>query len=45
MIAGSAVFGSPFFGGKRPPRDVIVDELTQATLHGFLHRDADAITL
>lgn len=39
MIAGMAAFGSPFFGGKRPPRDVIVDELTQATLHGFLHRE------
>jgi AcrR family transcriptional regulator len=39
MIAGMAAFGSPFFGGKRPSRDVIVEELTQATLHGFLHRD------
>lgn len=38
MVAGMAAFGAPFFGGKRPPRDVVVDELTQATLHGFLHR-------
>ena len=39
MVAGMAAFGSPFFGGRRPKRDVIVEELTQATLHGFLHRD------
>jgi AcrR family transcriptional regulator len=38
MVAGMAAFGSTFFGGTRPPRDVIVEELTQATLHGFLHR-------
>ena len=39
MVAGMAAFGSTFFGGKRPPRDIIVEELTQATLHGFLHRN------
>ena len=39
MIAGMAAFGSTFFGGTLPSRDVIVDELTQATLHGFLHRE------
>ena len=39
MIAGMAVFRSTFFGGKRPSRKAIVDELTQAILHGFLHRD------
>jgi AcrR family transcriptional regulator len=39
MVAGMAAFGSTFFGGRRPKRDVIVEELTQATLHGFLHRD------
>ena len=39
MVAGMAAFGSTFFGGTRPPRDVIVEELTQATLHGFLHRE------
>lgn len=39
MVAGMAAFGSTFFGGTRPPRDAIVEELTQATLHGFLHRD------
>jgi AcrR family transcriptional regulator len=39
MVAGMAAFGSAFFGGTRPPRDVIVEEITQATLHGFLHRE------
>jgi AcrR family transcriptional regulator len=38
MVAGMAAFGSTFFGGKKPSRDVIVEELNQATLHGFLHR-------
>lgn len=38
MVAGMAAFGATFFGGTRPPRDVIVEELAQATLHGFLHR-------
>jgi AcrR family transcriptional regulator len=38
MAAGMAAFGATFFGGARPPRDVIVEEITQATLHGFLHR-------
>jgi AcrR family transcriptional regulator len=38
MVAGMAAFGTTFFGGSRPPRDVIVEELAQATLHGFLHR-------
>ena len=38
MVAGMAAFGATFFGGTRPPRDVIVEELMQATLHGFLHR-------
>ncbi len=38
MVAGMAAFGATFFGGTRPPRDVVVDELVQATLHGFLHR-------
>jgi AcrR family transcriptional regulator len=38
LVAGMAAFGATFFGGTRPPRDVIVDEITQATLHGFLHR-------
>jgi AcrR family transcriptional regulator len=38
MVAGMAAFGTAFFGGAQPPRDVIVDELVQATLHGFLHR-------
>jgi hypothetical protein len=40
MIAGMAAFRATFFGAKQPPRDVIVEELTQAILHGFLHRQA-----
>jgi len=40
LVAGMAAFGATFFGGTRPPRDVIVDEITEATLHGFLHRGA-----
>jgi AcrR family transcriptional regulator len=39
MVAGMAAFRSTFFGAKRPPRNAIVEELTQAILHGFLHRD------
>ena len=39
MIAGMAAFRSTFFGAKRPSRKAIVDELTQAILHGFLHRE------
>ncbi len=38
MVAGLAAFSSTFWGGRRPPRDVIVEELVQANLHGFLHR-------
>ena len=38
MIAGMAAFRSSFFGARRPSRKAIVDELTQAILHGFLHR-------
>ena len=38
MIAGMAAFSSSFFGPEQPPREVIVEELTQAALHGFLHR-------
>jgi len=39
MVAGMAAFGTTFFGGRPPPRDDIVEELTQMTLHGFLHRE------
>ena len=39
MVAGMAAFRSTFFGGKPPPREAIVAELTQASLHGFLHRE------
>ena len=38
MVAGMAAFGASFFGGKRAPRDAVVEELAQATLHGYLHR-------
>ena len=38
MVAGMAAFRSTFFGAERPPREAIVEELTQAILHGFLHR-------
>jgi len=38
MIAGMAALRSTFFGTKQPSRDAIVEELTQAILHGFLHR-------
>jgi hypothetical protein len=40
MVAGMSAFGATFFGGTRPARDVIVEELAQATLHGYLHRSA-----
>lgn len=38
MIAGMAALRSTYFGAKPPSRGVIVDELVQAILHGFLHR-------
>lgn len=38
MIAGMAALRTSFFGPKQPSREVIVDELVQAVLHGFLHR-------
>jgi hypothetical protein len=40
MIAGMAALRSTYFGAKPPSREVIVDELVQAILHGFLHRNA-----
>ena len=40
MIAGMAVFGQSFYGKQRPSRKDIVEELTQAVLHGHLHRDS-----
>jgi AcrR family transcriptional regulator len=39
MIAGMAALRSTYFGTKPPSREVIVDELIQAILHGFLHRN------
>jgi AcrR family transcriptional regulator len=38
MIVGMVALRSTFFGSKPPSRETIVDELVQATLHGFLHR-------
>lgn len=38
MIAGMAALRSTFFGTEQPPREAIVEELVQATLNGFLHR-------
>lgn len=38
MVAGMAVFGSTFYGKRPPSRKAIVDELTQAVLHGRMHR-------
>jgi AcrR family transcriptional regulator len=38
MIVGMVALRSTFFGEKQPSRDAIVDELVQASLHGFLHR-------
>jgi len=34
MIAGMATFGSWFFGRRRPSRDTIVEELSQAVMYG-----------
>jgi hypothetical protein len=39
MIAGMAALRSTYFGAKPPAREVIIDELVQAILHGFLHRN------
>ena len=41
MIAGMAALRSTYFGNRPPPREVIVDELIQAGLHGFLHRSTE----
>ena len=38
MIAGMAALRSTYFGSKPPSGKMIVEELTQASLHGFLHR-------
>jgi AcrR family transcriptional regulator len=38
MIVGMVALRSTYFGDKQPSREAIVDELVQATLHGFLHR-------
>jgi AcrR family transcriptional regulator len=38
MIVGMVALRSTFFGDQPPSRNAIVDELVQAILHGFLHR-------
>lgn len=38
MIVGMAALRTTYFGAEQPPRAAIVEELTQAVLHGFLHR-------
>ena len=38
MIAGMAALRSTYFGFEQPSREAIVEELVQAILHGFLHR-------
>lgn len=40
MVAGMAAFGATFFGGAPPSHETVVEELAQATLHGYLHRTA-----
>jgi AcrR family transcriptional regulator len=45
MIAGMAALRSTYFETKQPSRAAIVDELTQAILHGFLHRDGSPATV
>jgi AcrR family transcriptional regulator len=39
MIVGMVALRSTYFSAKQPSREAIVDELVQATLHGFLHRN------
>ena len=39
MVAGMAVFGTAFYGKRLPSRNAVIEELTQAVLHGRLHRD------
>lgn len=40
MIVGMVAMHSTFFGTEPPSRETIVEELVQATLHGFLHRNS-----
>ncbi|MCV7258724.1 TetR/AcrR family transcriptional regulator [Mycobacterium shimoidei] len=39
MIAGMAALRSAYSGAAQPSREAIVEELVQAILHGFLHRN------
>jgi AcrR family transcriptional regulator len=38
MVAGMAALRTTFFGIRQPSKEAIIEELTQATLHGFVHR-------
>jgi AcrR family transcriptional regulator len=40
MVAGMATFGPSFYGSRRASRAAIVEELTQAVLHGHQHRSS-----
>lgn len=42
MIAGMAALRPTFFGTRKLSRGAVVEELTQATLYGFVHRQASA---
>ena len=41
MVAGMVAMRSTHFGTSQPSREAIIEELTQASLHRFVHRDAD----
>ena len=38
MVAGMAALRTTFFGTRQPSKEALIEELTQATLHGFVHR-------
>ena len=40
MIAGMVALRSTYFDTGGPSRRAVIDELVQALLHGFLHRQA-----
>lgn len=40
MVAGMATFGPSFYGNHRASRTAIIEELTQAVLHGHVHRSS-----
>jgi AcrR family transcriptional regulator len=42
MVIGMASFGSSFYGGKSPDRDLIVDEIVQSVMYGHERPDTVA---